>query len=447
MDIDEMKSMAERAVRESLSRGAETSEVTIIENNEFGTSVRKGIIETLSESVSSLLSITLSLDKRKASVTSSDLSEGMVSQLITEAIELAGVMDRDVHFDLPAVEELGAAGQGLEVYDADTVAVPTKDKIDTAAKLEKKACSMDSRIISDGGSFSNGLHRIAFANSLGFCEGYSSTFAAIGVSCAAEDSPGKGRNIGKKQSSFWYSAAASLRALESVDEIASKAVSRTLRKLGAVKPRTCEIPAIFDAVTARSFLGSVAAASEGGNIYRKASFLVDRIGDMVGSANVTILDDALLRGKLGSRPFDEEGVRSRCNVVFEKGMLKNYLMNSYQARKLGLETTGSAGGFSNFYMQPGTCTEEEMISSIGEGLYLTSLSGPGANWTTGDFSQGAQGIWIERGELSHPVDEFTIAGTFPQMLMGIVMVGREIDWNRPVASPAFKIDGMTISGT
>lgn len=447
MNMDEMKMMAERTVHTALSAGAKTAEVAVVESTEFEVSVRKERIETLMESVSSSIGITVSFDKRKASVTSSDLSEASVNQIVTEAVELARVMDRDEYLDLPEPQELGSYEGDLRMFDPETVQLPAEEKIKIAFALEKSALSMDKRIISDGGSLTNGMRKIAFANSAGFCNGYSRTFNALSISCAAEEEARRGENVGKKQSSYWYSAASSFKDLESIEAVASKAVSRTLRKLGAAKPRTCEVPVIFDPETARSFLSSIAAAVNGGNIYMKASFLVDKTGERIGSPPVTIVDDPLLLGKLGTRPFDSEGVRSRKNIVVERGVLNSYLLSSYQARKLGLQTTGNAGGSSNFYMEPGELKPEEIIASVREGLYLISLFGPGANHATGDFSQGAQGIWIEKGELSYPVDEFTIASTFQEMLKGIVSVGNDIDWNSPTAAPTFKLEKMTISGT
>jgi PmbA protein len=442
-----MKRFAERTVKEGLSGGAETVEVFVSESSEFEVRVRNGEIETLTESDSSTVSITVSLDKRMASVQSSDLSGEGVARLIRDAVELAGVMDRDEYFDLPDYEELGGVDEYLGIFDPETVRMPTGDKIAVARELEKKARDLDERIISDGASFSNEVKTIVLANSKDFCNGYRRTLSSIDVSCAAEDRPADGLNIGKKQSSFWFSTATHLGDLESTDDVASRAVSRTLQKLGAVKPKTCEVPVVLDQTTASSFLTNIASAVNGGHIYRNSSFLVDMIGSPIGSELVTIVDDPLITGKMGSRPFDAEGVRSRTNVVVEKGVLKSYLMSTYSAKKLELKTTGNAGGTSNFYVKPGPYDPEEIVSSIEEGLYLTSLSGPGANWTTGDFSQGGQGMWIENGRLSYPVNEFTVAGTFMDILKGIVMIGNDLEWRKPLASPTLKIDRMIVSGT
>ncbi|MBN1163821.1 MAG: TldD/PmbA family protein [Candidatus Krumholzibacteriota bacterium] len=447
MTLEEMKSMADFSVRAALAEGAHTAETSLSGSTDFSVTVRNGEIENLQESVSNLIRVTVSVDSRKASVASNDLAPDSIRRLIAEGVELSRIMDSDEYFSLPDKEELGRAPRDLALIDPDYGRLTTDAKIKTALELEKIACGLDDRIISDGASFSNGRQALVCANSLGFCEGYEKTFHSIDLSCAAEDRPAAGENTGKKQSSYWFSAATSLPDLESLERVASRAVHRTLRKLGAVKPETCEVPVVFDDVTARDFMRWIAAAVNGGNIYRKSSFLADKLDHAAAADLVTMIDDPFRPGGLGSRPFDGEGVSVRKNVVFEKGRLRSYLLSSYQARKIGLRTTGSAGGISNFYLEPGAATREEIISSIDSGLYLTSLSGPGANWSSGDFSQGGQGIWIERGELSFPVNEFTIAGTFPRILAGISMIAGEMEWKSTVASPAFKIDRLTISGT
>jgi PmbA protein len=447
LTADEMKRFAERTVRKAIGSGAETAEVTVIERMEFAAEARKGAIEKLIESVSSAVDIVISVDRRKALVSSSDLSEESVTSLITEGIELAKVMDRDEYFALPEASEIGAAGEELGIFDPEASAVPTERKIALALELERNALRLDRRIIPDGSSFSNSSKTIAFANSIGFCDAYRRTAHMLALSCAVEDRPENSENIGKRQSSHWYSTAICARDLDRTDEIASKAVSRTIRKIGARKPKTCEAPVVFDPEATRDLLESIAHAVSGGNIYRKSSFLVDLAGTQVSSPLVTIVDDAIMRGRIGSRPFDSEGVRARRNIVLERGILRSYLLSSYQARKLGLRTTGNAGGISNFYIEPGSSDPREITAGVRQGLYLTALFGPGANWMTGDFSQGAQGFWIENGEIAYPVDEFTIAGSFPAMLSGIVMVGSDIDWRNPIAAPTIQIERMTISGT
>jgi PmbA protein len=443
---EDLKKLAHETVLASIAAGAETAEVSLVRETEFSVTVREGRIENLIESGSRHIGIELSIDKRTSHVTSTDLSRESIARLVVDGIELARIMDRDEYAGLPEPGELGTAGVDLGTFDHGTESLSARERIDTATELERSALGLDPRIISDGASCSTAILTRAFANSLGFCEAHRSTQSSIAVSLAAEDRPVFGENTGKKQSSWWYSTSVAFDGLEPIEEVARRAVERTLRKLGAVRPRTCEAPVVFDPVTARDFLRWIAAAAGGGAIYRKSSFLVDRLGERIGSPLVTIVDDPLMPGRPGSRPFDSEGVRARRTAVVTGGILEHYLLSSYQARKLSLATTGNAGGPSNFHLEAGESPPERIIASIDDGLYLTSLSGPGANWSTGDFSQGAQGIWIRGGRLAEPVDGFTVTGTFPRMLAGVVMVGSDLEWRGAVNAPTFKIDSMTISG-
>jgi PmbA protein len=447
MMLDEIKALSERTVLAARSNGADTAEVTVSDSREIEVSARKGAVEALTDYASSSIAVTVSVDKRQASVTSSELGDESILNLVLEAIELARLMNRDEYFDLPDAEELGCTEAELDIFDEQVAGMGTERMIEAALHLEKTTCSLDRRIISDGATVSKGSYHRAFANSCGFCDAYSKTIASIGISCAAEEESRRGENLGKKQSSYWSSNATSLKDLERPEAVARKAVQRTLRKLGAIKPKTREAPVVFDPITARRFISHLSTAVDGGKIYRKSSFLVGMKGKRVGSPHVLIYDDPLLPGRMGTHPFDSEGVRARRNIVIEKGVLKSYLMDSYQARKLGDKTTGNGGGATNFYMMPGPSKPASLIDGVEEGLYLTTLIGPGANTATGDFSQGAQGIWIEKGELSYPVDEFTIAGTFQKMLLGITMVADDIDWNNKIAAPSFMIESMIISGT
>jgi PmbA protein len=444
--MDKLRVLAEYAVEKAVSAGAETTEVKAGENLNFTVNVRNGDVETLTESVSNHIHILVSIDGRRASTTSSDLSRDNISSLAEDAVRLCRVMERDEYYRLPDEEELGEAGVELDLYHPEIIEIPTDRKIAIARELEDAAIGRDSRIMIDQSTYSNSIGKVAIANSIGFCGSYRKSYNSALLSCAAEDGT-DGSNRGKKQSSYWYSAASSFKGLQPLEEIAAEAVSRTLRKIGSIKPKTCRVPVVFDRATARGFLGGISSAVNGMNIYRKSSFLAGMLEQQIASGLISVADDPLMPGKLGSRPFDSEGVISRRNAVIEGGVLKTYLMNTYQAGKLGKKTTGNDGGVSNFYLQPGTVTEEEIISSIDNGLYLTSTSGQGANWSTGDFSQGAEGIWIENGALAYPVSGFTIAGSFREMLQNIVMIGEEIDWKTNVTSPPFKISELVISGS
>jgi PmbA protein len=257
------------------------------------------------------------------------------------------------------------------------------------------------------------------------------------------------------QRDYWESVSRSFSKLESPEEVGRIAAQRTLRRLGARKAKTAKVPIVFDQMTARALLDHVFDAVNGDAIYRGASFLAGKLGQQVAGENITIVDDGTMPGGFGTSPFDGEGVASRKTVVVERGVLKSYLLNTYTARKLGLTTTGNAArgitgnpgiGCGNFFLQPGECSPKDIIRDIDEGLYVIDFLGSGMNLVTGDFSRGATGIWISKGELAHPVEEITVAGNFGDMLRNVTAIGSDLEFRGSVACPTIRIDGMTVAG-
>jgi len=243
--------------------------------------------------------------------------------------------------------------------------------------------------------------------------------------------------------------------MESPEAIGAKAAYRAVRRLGARKIPTCQVPIVFDPLTARSLLNHIFEAVSGGSIYRRSSFLVDQIGKVVAAPGVTIVDDARLPAGLGSSPFDDEGVPTQTTPIIENGVLRNYLHSAYTARKLGSRPTGNGSrsgsgvvsiGPTNFYLKGGSFSAEEIVSSVKAGLYVVELIGFGVNTVTGDYSRGAVGIWIEDGRFAHPVQEVTIAGNLRQMLQAIEMIGNDVTFLGSIAAPTLKIGNMVISG-
>jgi PmbA protein len=254
---------------------------------------------------------------------------------------------------------------------------------------------------------------------------------------------------------YWYSIARSADALEPAEQVGRRAAERTLRRLGARKVATQNVPIVLEPRVARSLIDNIFEAVSGDTIYRGESFLTDKLGQKVAADSVTVIDDATLPGLFGSSPFDDEGVPSRRTVVIENGVLKSWLLNSYTARKLGLRTTGNATrgitgnagvGHGNMFLQPGPQSVEEIIASVRNGFYVTELIGFGVNIVTGDYSRGAAGLWIENGKLAYPVSEVTIASTLQEMLTGIEAIGSELEFRGSIASPALLIREMTVSG-
>jgi PmbA protein len=257
------------------------------------------------------------------------------------------------------------------------------------------------------------------------------------------------------QRDFWYSVARSIKLLENPEEIGKVAAQRALRRLGARKAKTSKVPIIFDPLVARALLESIADAVNGDSIYRGASFLAGKLGEKIAGDNVTIVDDGTMRGGFGTSPFDGEGIPTRRTVIIEKGQLKSYLLNTYTAKKLKLATTGNASrglagtpgiGVGNFFLEPGTRDPKKMIADVPDGLYVTELLGFGVNLVTGDFSRGASGLWISKGEFAYPVEEITVAGNLRDMLFNISEIGSDLEFRGAVACPTLRIDGLTVAG-
>jgi len=307
---------------------------------------------------------------------------------------------------------------------------------------------------SDGGSFDAATGRKVMANSRGFVGSYRTSYAGVSAAPLAMDANGHMQRDG------WWSSARRIADVESPEAIGKEAARRTVRKLGARKVPTQHVPVVFAPEVARSLIGSIFEAASGDSIWRHASFLAGKMGAQIAASTLTIVDNnAMLlangTGGFGSSPFDGEGLPSLRTVVVQNGVLETYLLNSYSARKLGLKSThnasrGLAGtpgiGCGNLYLEPGRQTPEEIIKETGTGLYVTSLMGFGTNIVTGDYSRGATGLWIEKGELTHAVEEVTIAGNLGEMLMHVTAIGNDLVFRGSVASPTLRIDGMTLAG-
>ena len=302
---------------------------------------------------------------------------------------------------------------------------------------------------SGGGSFDAATGRKILANSRGFIG------EARRSSCSISAQPIAQSPDGGMQRDYWYSSQRSLLLLETPEAVGEEAARRTVRRLGARRVPTQRVPLVFAPEIAKSILGAILGAINGNTVYRNSSFLAGKLGETVAGSNLTVIDDGTIPGGFGSAAFDSEGLPTRRKVVLESGVLTSYLLNTYTARKLGLQSTGNASrglagspgiGAGNFYLEPGTQTPEEIITKIPNGLYVTDLIGHGVNIVTGDYSHGASGLWIENGELTYPVEEITVAGNLKQMLHNISSVGNDLIFRGAVACPTLCIEGMTIAG-
>jgi PmbA protein len=444
-----LEQIAADLVDRAMKAGASAADAVVREGDEFSSVLRLGNIESLKEAASKALGLRAFLGTRSASSYSSDFSSTAIDRLVGRTLAMSRATSEDPASGLPEREWLGSHPHDLGLYSDDIRGLSTEDRISMARRAEAAALAADSRIKnSEGASFEATIGARAYANSLGFVGSYRSSYCGVSVVPIAQ-------NGGGMQRDYWYSVSRGAKGLESPESVGRKAAERAVRRLGARKVSTCRVPVVFDAETSRSLVGHVFEAVRGDAIYRDASFLAGKLGNRVAGENITILDDGLRPGGFGSRPFDGEGIPSSVAPVIEKGTLKNYLLNCYTARKLGLRTTGNATrgvagppavGPKNFYLAAGTHSPEEIVRSIKNGFYVTELIGFGVNIVTGDYSRGAAGLWIENGELTYPVEEVTIAGALPEMLNHIVMIGSDLVFKGPIAAPTLALEGLTVAG-
>jgi PmbA protein len=455
-NVLDLESLAADVVSRAMKAGVSDAEAAVREGDEFSVNVRMGQVETLKESGSRGLGLRVFLGKRSASASTSDLTPEGIRQLVDGALALAKVTEEDPFSGLPETGEFGSIPGDLCLYDEDVYSLPGAERIEWARRAEAAALAADPRITnSDGGSFDAATGRKVLANSRGFVGSYRSSYAGVSVSPMAEDADGS------KQSDGWWSSARRLSDLESPESIGKEAARRTLRRLGARRVPTQRVPIVFAPEVAGTLLGSLFEAASGDAIWRSASFLAGRLGDQIAAKSLTIIDDNFMllptgMGGFGSSPFDGEGLPSLRTVVVENGVLRNYLLNTYTARKLGMKSThnasrGLAGtpgiGCGNLYLEPGMLTPEQIIGDVPAGLYVTGLMGFGVNVVTGDYSRGATGLWIENGALTHAVEEVTIAGNLAEMLMNVAAIGNDLEFRGAIASPTLRVDGMTIAGS
>jgi len=451
MSQDQLEALAQDLVGHALRAGASAADAVVSEADEFSATVRMRRIESLKEAASKVLGLRIFLGNRSASSYSGDFSPRALDRLVERTLSMARATSEDPASGLPEAALLGRYEGDMQLFFPDVAALSTSERIDLARLAEEAALNYDPRIQnSEGASFEATTAAKAYANSLEFVGSYRSSYCGLSVVPVAVGGQGGGM-----QRDFWYSVARRAAALELPEVVGRKAAERTLRKLGARKVPTCCVPVIFDAETARTLAGHVFEAVRGDAVYRSASFLAGKLNQPVAGENVTFIDDGLRPGGLGSRPFDDEGIPASSTPVIEKGVLSNYLLNTYTARKLNLKTTGNAArgvagppavGPKNFYLVPGTHSIEEMVRSVKQGLYVTELIGFGVNVVTGDYSRGAAGMWIENGEMVYPVEEVTIAGSLLEMLRRIAMIGSELEFRGAIAAPPVLVEGLTVAG-
>jgi PmbA protein len=446
----DLRELAQDIVRRAMAGGATAAECVVREGDEFSTLVRLGQVETLKESGSKAIGVRVFNGKRAASTYSSDFSREGLDRMVKSALELSKITSEDPFGGIPEASQLGSLSGDLDLYSTDVYSLPGEERISYARRAEKAALDYDPRIKnSEGGSFDAATGHKVLANSHGFVGEYRRSYCSVAAVPIAQN------ENGTMQRDYWFSVARNLGRLESPEHVGKVAAQRTLRRLGARKGKTAQVPVVLDPLVAASMLDHIFEGVNGDSVYRGASFLAGKLGEKIAGDRVTVIDDGTMVGGFGTSPFDGEGIPTRRTVVIENGVLKSYLLNTYTAKKLGLQTTANASrglagtpgiGPGNYFLQPGTKTPQQIISEIKDGLYLTEFLGHGANLVTGDYSRGASGMWISGGELAYPVEEITVAGNLKDIFFNIAEIGSDLEFRGAMACPTIRIEGLTVGG-
>jgi PmbA protein len=439
----ELTAMAESLVAFGRSQGADEIEISIADGLEFSVDVRLGKIDSLVEAGSRYLSIRVIKDNKTASAASSDLNAGTLKRLVKNAIHRAELGNPDEFSGLPKLASDVLDIPELSIYDPAIAELSVNKKIALAAETERIALS-DKRITnSHGASFETKEIHSLLANSNGFLHEFQETICSLSVGIQAGETDGKVED-------FWASTERNFRTLDPPEKVAKTAVARTVRQLNPRKLTTQVVPVIFEPPMTNWLLGFLFACVSGDAVYQKLSFLSDKLGEKIGNELITVYDDGRIPAKLGTRPYDSEGVPTQKTNVIEKGILKNFLSNTYAGKKLHLPSTGNADGSgvgpNNFYLEPGDMPPEDIIQKTEKGLILLRTIGHGLNPVTGDISRGAFGLWIENGEVSYPVAEITIAGNLGTILKQIEEKANDLEFRSTICGPTIKIQELTVAG-
>jgi len=443
------RELAHDLLRRAASKGTSGAEVIVVEDESFSVQIRLRAVDTLKSAREKRLGLRLCFGQRSATTATSDFSVESLQRLLDDTAAMAQATAEDPCSGLPEAALFSGDVPDLELWDPEPANLPIQERIAMATAAESAALDYDSRITnSEGGEYSHQDARVVFANSHGFTGEYRSSSVFLSVSSIAGDNGGMQRD-------GWYSAQRRLQNLEAPEAIGRTAAQRALRRLGARKVSTQHVPVVFDPDTAASLLRTICGAVSGSAIYRSASFLTGKLGQRLATTALTVVDDGRMAGRLGSRPFDGEGLPTRRTVIIQDGVLTSYLLDTYTGRKLGMASTGNAARSlsqppsvapTNCHIVPGLYSPEQIIRSVDRGLYVTEMIGFGVNLVTGDYSRGAVGMWIDNGELAYPVEEITIAGNLKDMLQQIEMIGDDLEWRASVVAPTLKIARMTVAG-
>jgi PmbA protein len=435
---DTLHKLADDIIHYARRQGATACAAEVSEGFGQSVTVRQGTVETIEYNRDKGLSVTVYIGKQRGNASTSDFSRRAMHDTVDAALNIARYTSADNCAGLPDADMLATVFPGLDLYRPWQIDV--EQAIQLANECEQAAYATDPRIVnSEGATVHVHEGQFVLANSLGFNAGYPASRHSI--SCAVIAGKGDGM-----QRDYWYSSARDPVELLRVDEVGRLAAERTVRRLKARSLGTRQVPVLFESPVAASLLSHFAHAANGASLYRKSSFLLDQLGKQVFSDSVCIDDVPDIPRGLASSPFDAEGVRVQRRAMVQDGVLQGYFLGSYSARKLGMQTTGNAGGSHNLVCQPGKLDFAGLLKKMGRGLVVTELLGQGVNYVNGDYSRGAAGFWVENGEICYPVEEITIAGNLRDMFRQIVAVGSDHQVHGSRQCGSILIENMTVAG-
>lgn len=437
-EINEVKDAVSQVLDYARTLGASSAEASMNRTRGISVETRNGEIETLEFNQDGGLGISVYVGQRKGSASTADLSPQALRRTVEAAIDIARYTSEDPCAGIADASWLEFSPPDLDLYHP--AEVTTEQAVQYCIEAEQAAFALDSRITnSDGASFSSHQGLKVYGNSHGQLVGYPSSRHGLSCSVIGEDGDDMQRD-------YSYTTARALQELKDARLIGEEAARETVQRLNSRKVDTQKVPVIFRADIASSLFGHLVSAISGGNIYRKSSFLLDKLGQQVMASHLNIVEQPHLKKGLASTPFDGEGVKTLQRDIITDGVLHSWLTTSYSARKLGMTSTGHAGGIHNWIVQHGDKDLAALLRDMGTGLLVTELMGQGVNGVTGDYSRGAAGFWVERGEIQFPVSEITIAGNLLQMFMDIAAIGNDVDRRGGVLTGSVLLNQMQLAG-
>jgi PmbA protein len=438
-ELDRLAQIAEDVLARCRRAGAGQAEVGVSADRGISVNVRLGEVETLEHTRDRGVSVTVYFEQRKGSASTADLQPASIADTVEKACELARHTEADPCAGLADPERLARDQPDLDLWHPWDIDAEHAIALGVASEAAGRA--LDPRLTnSDGAGVSSGESVSVYANSHGFLGRERGTRHSISCSLIGDDGNGMQRD-------YWYTTARAAGDLQAAEAVGREAALRTLRRLGARQLGTRACPVLFVPETARGLIGHLVGAVSGGALYRRASFLLDHAGKRVFPEHFSVREEPLLPRGQGSAAFDAEGVATAASDLVRDGVLVRYVLGSYSARKLGLASTGNAGGVNNLVVSAGPLDFAGMLREMGDGLVVTEVLGQGVNLVTGDYSRGAAGYWVERGEIAYPVEEITIAGNLRDMFAGVRAVGSDIDPRSHILTGSILIDRMTVAGS